>query len=266
MKKLKVLSTCLLIVSVGLFIAFQMYSKVVKDNTPPVVTCETEELTVSVDATEEDLFEGVTAMDNRSGDVTDTLVIEELSSFTEEGTRVITYAAVDESKNVGRCERILKYRDYKQPEFVLTDALCYAMGSNVNVFENISAESSLDGELVRNIKYTLKKTINTMEEGSYPIEFRVMDSGGKTVYLNTEIEILSREYLAIDVELKEYLIYLKKGSSFQPEDYYEGAEREGELTIESNVNVDEPGTYVVDYIVQGSGIAGKSRLLVVIQE
>lgn len=266
MKKLKVFSTFLLMASVGLFVAFQMYSKVVKDNTPPVVTCETEELTVSVDASEEDLFEGVVAKDNRSGDVTDTLVIEELSAFTEDGTRMITYAAVDDSKNVGRCERILKYRDYEAPEFSLKDSLCYPMGTNVNIFDTISAESVLDGNLGGNIKYALEKTINTMEEGSYPIEFRVMDSGGKTVYLNTEIEILSRDYAAIDVQLKEYLIYLKKGSSFQPEDYYEGADREGELTIKSKVDVDEPGTYAVDYIVQSGGIAGKNRLLVVVQE
>lgn len=266
MKRLRVFSTFILVISVGLFVAFQMYSKVVKDNTPPVVTCETEELTVSVDATEEDLFEGVTAKDNRSGDVTDTLVIEELSSFTEDGTRVITYAAVDESKNVGRCERILKYRDYKEPEFSLNSSLCYPMGTSVNIFDTISAESVLDGNLEGNIKYALEKTINTMEEGSYPIEFRVMDSGGKTVYLNTEIEILGREYSAIDVKLKEYLIYLKKGSSFQPEDYYEGADQEGELTINSKVDMDEPGTYVVDYIVQNSGIAGKNRLVVVVQE
>ncbi|MBQ9150380.1 hypothetical protein IJX73_05560, partial [bacterium] len=59
--------------------------------------------------TEEDLLKGVSANDSRSGDVSDTLVIESLSDFTEEGKRIITYAAVDESMNVGRCERTIVY-------------------------------------------------------------------------------------------------------------------------------------------------------------
>lgn len=265
MKRLRIISTFLLIISAALFVAFQMYLKVVKDNTRPTVMCETEELIVSVETSEKDLFQGVTAEDSRSGDVTDTLVIEALSAFTEEGTRIITYAAVDESKNVGRCERVLKYSDYTAPVFSLKDSLCYTMGSNVNILGTISAESSLDGDLSGNIKYALEKTINTMEEGSYPIEFRVTDSGGKTVYLKTEVEILSRDYAGIDVKLDEYLVYIRTGSTFNPDIYYRGSDREGDLTIKSNVKTDEPGTYYVDYIVKSGGISGKSRLLVVVE-
>lgn len=265
MKKLRVFSILLLFVSIALFLVFQMYSKVVRDNNPPTVTCESDELTVSVKATNEELFKGVSAKDARSGDVTDTLVIEEMSAFTEEGTRVITYAAVDESKNVGRCERTLKYNDYEVPRFHMNGSLCFPMGSSVNVFDVISAKSSLDGDLSDKIKYALEKTINTMEEGNYPIEFRVMDSGGKTVYLSTEIEILSRDYSAIEVSLTDYLVYVKKGSSFNASDYYKGADREGDLTIKSKVDTDEPGTYYVDYIVKNGGIGGKSRLVVVVE-
>lgn len=265
MKKLRAFSMILLFVSIALFVAFQMYSKVVRDNKPPTVTCESEEMAVSVKASTEDLLKGVTAKDSRSGDVTDTLVIEEMSAFTEEGTRIVTYAAVDDSKNVGRCERTLKYSDYKAPKFVMNGSLCFPMGASVNVFDVVSAESSLDGDLSEKIKYALEKTINTMEEGSYPIEFRVMDSGGKTVYLNTEIEILSRDYSAIEVSLTDYLVYVKKGSSFNASDYYKGADREGDLTIKSKVDTDEAGTYYVDYIVKNGSIGGKSRLVVVVE-
>lgn len=265
MKKLRVYSILLLFVSIALFVIFQIYSNVVQDNKPPRVTCESEELTVSVKDPADALFKGVTAKDGRSGDVTDTLVIEEMSSFTEEGTRIITYAAVDGSKNVGRCERVLKYKDYEAPRFDLKGSLCFTMGANVNIFNAITANSSLDGDLSGNIKYALEKTINTMEEGSYPIEFRVMDSGGKTVYLNTEVEILSRENAAVMVVLDEYLVYIKKGSTFNPDKYYKGADREGVLTIKSNVDTKEAGTYYVDYIVSSGNVSGKSRLVVVVE-
>ena len=265
MKKIKVFSILLLFVSAGIFVAYQAYTRVVQDNTAPVVTCEDSELTVSVEATKEDLLKGVTAKDKRSGDVSDTLVVESLSAFTDEGTRVITYAAVDKSMNVGRCERTLVYEDYQPPVFHMSAPLCYMVGGNVDLLAGISADSVLDGSLTSNIKYTLESTINTMTAGSYPVEFRVMDSGGNTVYLNTQVEIYDRTYAGIEVSLSDYLVYVSQGQPFDPGIYYAGADREGELSIQSNVNTEEAGTYYVDYIVTGAGVSGKSRLVVVVQ-
>lgn len=265
MKKLKVFSILLLFVSIVAFILFQMYSRVVRDNTPPVVTCETQELTVQVDASEEELLQGVTAKDRRSGDVTDTIVIESLSAFTEEGTRIITYAAVDKSMNVGRCERTLKYKDYEPPVFDMNAPLCFVEGSQVDLLSCMSAESVLDGSLTSNIKYSLEETVNTTMPGNYPVEFRVMDSGGKTVYLKTDIEIYEREYAGIEIELKDYLVYVKKGADFDAKSYFEKADKEGELVVRSHVDTSKKGVYTVDYIVKGTAVSGKSRLVVVVQ-
>ena len=43
MKKLKIFSVLLLLGSIGAFVAFQGYRKLVQDNKPPVVTCDSEE-------------------------------------------------------------------------------------------------------------------------------------------------------------------------------------------------------------------------------
>lgn len=266
MKYLRRASVILLIVSVIAFVSFKIYINIVKDTEPPVVTCETEVLEVAVDAPDEELLAGVTAKDSRSGDVTDTLVIESMSDFTEEGTRIITYAAVDESKNVGRCERTLQYKGYKAPTFSLKAPLCFVEGETVDILGRIAAESVLDGDLSSKIKYTMEDTINATEERSYPIEFRVMDSGGKNVYLKTTVEIIGREYAAIDVELDKYLVYVKKGASFDPNKYYKSASHEDvSLTVRSKVNTGKKGVYYVDYIVQSGTLKGKSRLVVVVQ-
>lgn len=266
MKKLRVFSIMLLMVSTAAFVIFQVYIHIVQDNTPPVVTCETTEFTVPVDAEEEVLFEGVTAKDSRSGDVTDTLVIEKMSAFTEDGTRILTYAAVDESKNVGRCERTVTYEGYETPKYEMSAPLCFTVGQTVDISSVISAYSTLDGDLSSNIKYTLESTINTMEAGSYPIEFRVMDSGGKNVYLQAEIEMLEREASNIEVTLSDYLVYVKKGSKFNAEKYYKGATYDdANLKIQSKVNTKKEGTYYVDYIVTSGTLKGKSRLIVVVQ-
>lgn len=265
MKKIRVLSVLLLVVSVAAFIVFNMYRNVIMDNNPPVVTCDKEEITVSIDVTEEELLKGVKAEDKRSGDVSDTLVIESMSAFSEDGKRVVTYAAVDESMNVGRCEQTVIYEGYEKPRFAMNGSLCFAIGEKVDLLSPVSVSSVLDGNLTENIKYNLTEVIDKTTAGNYPIEYRVTDSGGNVVYLNTYVEICDSSYAANEVYLSEYLVYVNTGAAFDASAYYTGAEYEGALQIQSNVNTSEPGTYFVDYIVTGVGINGKSRLVVVVE-
>lgn len=265
MKRLKIFSIILLLVSVSAFAAFQGYTRMIRDKKPPVISCDSSELTVSVGAKEEDLLKGVTAKDNRSGDVSDTLVVESMSEFTDEAKRTITYAAVDKSMNVGRAERTIVYEDYTPPTFHMTGSLCFAAGEKVDVSSKISADSVLDGDLTSNIKYTLENTVNTQVAGEYPIEFRVMDSAGNTVYLKTQISISDKSYAGINVKLKDYLIYLPVGALFDPNEYYDGADRDGTLAVQSNVNTAEAGSYYVDYIMNAGSVSGKSRLVVIVQ-
>ena len=168
--------------------------------------------------------------------------------------------------NVGRCEQTICYSDYSAPRFVLNRALSFPLGSKVDILGAISAESELDGDLTDKIKYSIPDTINTMMEGKYPIEFRVMDSAGNTVYLETQIQITSPEESRIGVELDKYLVYVKQGKNFSAEKYYKGADVEGaSLRIKSNVDTDKAGVYHVDYTVDSNGIRGKSRLIVVVE-
>ena len=68
----------------------------------------------------------------------------------------------------------------------------------------ITADSVLDGDLTSNIKYSLKKTVNTQAAG-------------------------------------DYLIYLSVGDAFDPNAYFNSADKEGELTVQSNVNTAKAG-------------------------
>lgn len=265
MKKLKIFSVILLIISAGAFILFRVYTGVTADHTPPVITCDSEEIVVSAGTSRDELLAGVTAEDDKSGDVTDTLVVEKLSELTDEGKRIITYAAVDGSKNVGRCERTLVYSDYQPPVFHLSAPLSCAENGSIDILSCISADSVLDGSLSNQIKYSLTGLINTGAVGDYPIEFRVMDSAGKITYLSTQVEVYDKAYAGIQVELTDYLVYVQKGQPFDASPYFAGADREGALSIQSNVNTEAEGTYYVDYIVNGENIAGKSRLVVVVQ-
>lgn len=265
MRKLKVMSLLLLIVSAGGFLAFNGYTKLVKDHTPPQITMTSDELEVEVDATEKDLLKGVKATDKRSGDVTDSLVVEEISAFTEEGVRQVTYAAVDDSMNVARAYRTIRYKNYQPPRFQMSGSLCFPIGEKIDILGKVGAVSELDGNLSSKVKYTTEKVVSDDQTGHYAIEFRVMDSAGNTVYLKTDAEILDRSYAAIDVELSQYLVYHPKGQAFDAMQYYKGSSVDGALSVNSIVDVQQEGAYLVDYVVRNGSMAGKARLVVVVE-
>ncbi|MBQ1978068.1 MAG: hypothetical protein II225_04890 [Ruminococcus sp.] len=265
MKKRKnLLCILLLIFSIAVFIAHLQYEKATNDKIAPELSCETDTITASVSITEEEMLQGVTAQDNRDGDVSDTIVVESVSNFVDTNKRVITYAAIDKDMNVGRIERFLIYTDYEAPTFSLTQPLSYVVGSRINILENVRATSVLDGNVTPKLRYGLSGMIDNLTSGSYPVEFRVTDSCGQTSYLNTEIEIYESTLSGIDVYLKKYLTYIPKGSTFKPDAYFKSSTIEGELSIVNPVDTKTPGTYAVDYYVNATNAAGKSRLIVVV--
>lgn len=266
MKKLRIGSIILFIISTAVFVGFGIYEQSKNDEVPPVISFDEERLVVSVKTDEEELLRDVKAADRKSGDVSNALVIEKISGFTEEGERIITYAAIDENGNVGRKERILRYKDYEKPQFNLDGPLRYPTGRKVDVLNRITAVSSLDGDLTDNIKYSLETAINIMSPGKYPIEFRVMDSGGAMTYLNTELEVYEVSQERIQVDLKKYIVFLNKKDKFEPKRYFKGSDEKGELEIQSNVDMKTSGAYYVDYIVKSGELMGKSRLIVVVNE
>lgn len=47
---------------------------------------------------------------------------------------------------------------------------------------------------------------------------------------------------AFKCKLKDYLIYLSVGDAFDPNAYFDSADKEGELTVQSNVNTAKAGS------------------------
>ena len=264
MKKIRIFSIILFVFSAAVYGGCRIYAGIVADHTPPVITGG-DLIEASVEDTQEKLLEGMTAEDDRDGDVTDSIVVQSISGFDEEGVRTVSYAAADGSGNVSYFSRQLKYTDYQPPEFSLKAPLRFPVGASINVCEGISAQSSLDGDISNKIKYTLDRAISESTPGAYQVEFRVTDSAGRTSYLSGELEVYDPAEERIEVELKSYLVYLNVKDSFSPSAYFESSSMEGELDIESHVNTSKAGTYYVDYIVKENDFSGKSRLIVVVR-
>ena len=76
MRKLKIFSVLLLLISSVAFAGYKIYENGLADNEAPVITCSEDNIQVSVADTEEKLLEGVTAEDQRDGDITDKIVVQ----------------------------------------------------------------------------------------------------------------------------------------------------------------------------------------------
>lgn len=264
MRKIKIFSIILFICSAAVYIGCRIYAGVMTDHTPPVISGG-DAIEVSVEDPKEKLLEGMTAEDDRDGDVTDSLVVQEISEFDDEGNRTVRYAAVDDSGNVGYYSRTMTYTDYGQPTFAMSSPLRFPMGTSFNICEGITASSVLDGDLSDKIKYTLDRAVSNATTGTYEVEFRVMDSAGRTSYLKTVLEVYDPSEERIEVTLSDYLVYIRANSEFHASAYFEEASVDGDLDIQSTVNTSKAGVYYTDYVVTDNRLTGKSRLVVVVR-
>ena len=104
MEKKIVVILCVLDV---ILLGFSIFLYAGEDRTAPVIVFGEEEPVYREGMDETELLEGVTARDERDGDVTDSLLIEKISG-TGEGSVIVTYVARDEANNVEKVSRTLK--------------------------------------------------------------------------------------------------------------------------------------------------------------
>lgn len=92
-------------------IAASVFLYINLDRTAPVISFadDDRQLTYTKKTSEEDLLEGVSAVDDVDGDVTDSLLIEKISE-TADGNVIVTYVALDAANNVTKKSRVYEMR------------------------------------------------------------------------------------------------------------------------------------------------------------
>lgn len=108
MKKLVVVLLLLLCVGAG---GVNYWLDQNRDNTPPVIKIpDGAELIYQEGEDTSILLEGVTAIDEKDGDVSDTLVVESVLPMQDESKATVLYYAKDRSNNVAQASRTVEYR------------------------------------------------------------------------------------------------------------------------------------------------------------
>ena len=285
MKKLKLVSFVIFCISLAASLIFWFTQVRKGDRIGPVITMDQQELTVGLNATDEDFLQGVKAVDENDGDVTDSLVVESVSNFLGGGRRLVVYAAVDRHNNVSRANRIVQYEGYTSPKFYLKEPLCFESGGaskNEELLKNLTVKDKIDGDLSNQIKILTNSVVDLYTPGEYPVKLQVSNSAGDTVSFQATIQVYNgteRSEIPF-IHLKKYLVYTKKGDKLDAASYISkvcmggdydsdvpGDIGKSKVKIKDEVDYDTPGSYEITYSVKsGKSRTGTVRLIVIITE
>ena len=254
MKILQRVTVVLFIVVLAAYIGINAYTRAVVDSTPPQITCDTDTIEISVSDPESVLLQGVTAKDDRDGDLTSSIMIKGATNLLSGNTARVSYIVFDSSNNMATCQRTIRYTDYEKPRFSLREPLIYPVDGPVMVLDRLTATDSAGEDISSNINI-VSQNVNLYTAGTYFITAQVTNSQGDIESVTLPLIISSAKKQL--VELKEYLIYLDQGASFNSGNYVSSVKDsagtvydQSHVSVEGQVDTAVPGTYYVSYSFQ----------------
>ena len=273
MKYIRIAAIAILILAAGLYGAGVVKEKQEEDPTRPTITSDREVLEISVNYTEEDLLQGLSAYDEKDGDLTSQILIGEFSQFVQKGVCNLSYVVFDSSNQAANLNRQVRFTDYESPKITLSQPLVFIAGRSSTPISYIGAQDVLDGDISALVSQ-VESTISYNIPGDYTFSVEVTNSLGDVEELTLPVHVIEEESQALEIQLSDALIYLDVGESFRAEDYIEGlVDASGRslstnlVDISSDVNTRQEGCYEVHYQAEDeNGNRGETWLVVVARE
>lgn len=262
------------IVSVILFAFVRRDVVANMDDTIPYIKSGKDVLEIQCSEYPAGLVNGLSAYDEKDGDITNSILVNNISEFDQDGNCVVSYLVFDQDMNSSSYSRKVKLTDYEPPKFDLIQPLVFRVGEDVKVAERIKAVDLLDGIISSNIKISsgIEDNIGTLGVGEYGINVAVTNSNNDEVTMPLNVRILEKNSFAPVINLSNYMVYIKKGDSLDTASYIKsvtdnnGTEisRDG-MSINSNVDTNKAGVYEVIYSIDYKGNVGVTALVVVVE-
>lgn len=268
----------------AIFAGYCIFDMSRTDSTPPRITMDEGLLTVSVADDETALLQGIYARDQKDGDVTASILVENVFGIDADGCATVTYAAFDSAGNVSKAQRSVCFSDYTAPRFTASRSLAVPAGSGAasTLFESVGAVDVIDGNITRRMRFTLVSDTGSLSDvGVHDVRLTVTNSMGDTSELLIPVEVYQTGKYNASLVLDSYMLYLERGSKFRAEEhlqelsyYNETISLRGQLPegidceISGTVLSNSPGVYPVRYNVTwtdgGNEYSGYAMLIVVI--
>ncbi|MBQ4046143.1 MAG: hypothetical protein II627_06790 [Lachnospiraceae bacterium] len=221
MKYLRIAVVIIFCISVAAYGAARYYDYKNHDSVPPVITIEGEQIDYNVlepDTTP--LMQGVTASDNRDGDITSQVVVENMGPLLSDLTRDVTYVVCDSYNNIARASRKIRLRKYSSPRWQISEPLRFPNNKIINLASYITATDCLDDAISNRIRCTSGYFFDSSEPGGGEMSFQVTNSASDTSFLDVYVEIYDAEesnYLPV-IQLKKNIVNVKVNGNLDP--YY----------------------------------------------
>ena len=286
MKQLRIALLVFFLATAAVFSYVYIQRRFTADRTAPYITADTDYITATISATDEDLLAGMKAFDDRDGEVTDRLVVVSKSKFISKGTVHVRYAAFDSNRNVGLYTRELTYVDYVSPRFHLYSPLRFASGaSGYDCLDYVTAEDCLDGNITQQIKISFGKTTTVDgETTTQTVNLQVTNRSGDTSTL--ELPLTKEDFVTYSrlcPALKEYVVYVPKGGRIDLRSYLSGIWSAGKVRgfddsdfdpyhditiVSTGLDLNKAGVYTVTYkLARSTGEQlGTTDLIVIVED
>ena len=231
-----------------------------RDSTIPTLTLDGDEIHIATSDPKEALLEGVSAYDKKDGDLTGRVIVESVSRFLEPGAAKVTYAVWDDDNHVVKASRKVVYDDYTEPVFYLNHSLIFGSAQSVNITRYLGAFDVMDGDISDRVIITSSDYQSGVSDIFY-IQARVTSSMGGSASLELPVFIEERNISAPVITLNSYLSFIGVGESLDVRENLVSArtsdpENPVDLTyavrIDTDLDVNTPGTYLVHYYVTDS--------------
>ena len=247
MRILRMLTAALLAVTAVLYIGNGLLTRLSGREVGPVIECPEEVLEVSVHADSRALLAGVTARDDRDGDLTEKVMVGGVSKLIGGDRAKVTCMVFDSDDNMASLVRQIRYTDYRRPRIGLKEPLIFAEEKAASLLSLVEVTDVLDGDL--SDKARVSTLWATDEEGVFSATVLVTNSLGDTAMVDVPV-LIGRS--AGELQLRQQVVYLQQGAEFDPMDQLR-SDRNG-VQVQSEVDTQTPGCYWVRYS-RGDGLA-----------
>ena len=271
MRFLRITVTVLFVVVLGVFIWYNVLSART-DKTYPVITIDQDELVVPLGASDADILAGVTAYDEKDGDLTGKLIVASISRFIEPGVSLVRYSVCDNDKHVSSASRRIIYENYTAPRFTLSSSLVFPAAKSIDIRSVLGVFDQIDGDISGKLIITADD-YSAKSAGVYFITAKVTNSKGDMISRVFPVYVEDRILSAPEITLKNYILYLPAGEALDPAANLvsavstDGTDLRALINIDTDLDTKTPGMYEVHYRVQDeAGRVGHVMLLVIVEE
>lgn len=272
MRYLRIVTILIFAAACALF-CWTCYSLLQRDAVAPKIADSVGDLHVQVSDDADALMQGLTATDDRDGDLTDRILVERISRFSQPGACQVSYVVFDNSNNFCRYRRNVVYDDYVSPRLQLEQPLMYRLGENITIMDRIRLYDCLDGD----ITYVLKlesSNVSSDTAGVYEIELHATNNYGDEIYAKVPLNIGVYASDGPQIQLKQYLAYAKAGEEFSPLSFVEFVKDKNGASIPldrvkvlNQVDLSSPGGGQVCFeVTDDRGVTGITYLTVIVEE